>query len=225
MDNVIRLAIVDDDPLVRSGLRLMLSAASDIEVVAEAADGIDVESLVDAHDTDLVLMDIRMPRMDGLAATAALRRRADPPEVLILTTFTGDGYILDALRAGAAGYVLKHTPPEQIVAAVRNVMAGEPVLSSAAVKQLINAVTAPAADSGPDPRTRRAEAEAMLDLLAPREREVAIAVAEGRTNAEIATACFMSLPTVKAHVSHILTKLGLDNRVQIALLVYRAGLV
>ncbi|CAM5638022.1 MULTISPECIES: response regulator transcription factor [Streptomyces] len=225
MDNVIRLAVVDDDPLVRSGLRLMLSAASDIEVVAEAADGVDVESLVDAHDTDLVLMDIRMPRMDGLAATAALRRRVDPPEVLILTTFTSDGYILDALRAGAAGYVLKHTPPEQIVAAVRNVMAGEPVLSSAAVKQLINAVTAPAADSGPDRRTRRTEAEAMLDLLAPREREVAIAVAEGRTNAEIATACFMSLPTVKAHVSHILTKLGLNNRVQIALLVYRAGLV
>ncbi|GGY78824.1 DNA-binding response regulator [Streptomyces olivaceoviridis] len=225
MDDVIRLAVVDDDPLVRSGLRLMLSAASDIEVVAEAADGVDVESLVDAHDTDLVLMDIRMPRMDGLAATAALRRRADPPEVLILTTFTGDGYILDALRAGAAGYVLKHTPPEQIVAAVRNVMAGEPVLSSAAVKQLITAVTAPAADPGPERRTRRTEAEAMLDLLAPREREVAIAVAEGKTNAEIATACFMSLPTVKAHVSHILTKLGLNNRVQIALLVYRAGLV
>ncbi|MGW5497788.1 response regulator [Streptomyces olivaceoviridis] len=138
-----------------------------------------VQRLVDAHDTDLVLMDIRMPRMDGLAATAALRRRADPPEVLILTTFTSDGYILDALRSGAAGYMLKHTPPEQIVAAVRNVMAGEPVLSSAAVKQLINAVTAPAADSGPDRRTRRAEAEAMLGLLAPRGREVAIAVAEG----------------------------------------------
>lgn len=220
MDRLIRLLIVDDDPLVRAGLRLMLSAADDIDVVAEAADGADVQALVDLHRPDLVLMDIRMPKMDGLAATAALRQRPRPPEVLILTTFTTDGYILQALRAGAAGYVLKHTPPAQIVAAVHNVMAGEPVLSPAAVRQLIDTVT----DTGTagDPGQRQ-QAEAMLNQLGGREREVALAVAEGRTNAEIAAACHMSLPTVKAHVSHILTKLGLNNRVQIALLVYRAG--
>ncbi|MFF1681179.1 response regulator [Streptomyces sp. NPDC058256] len=225
MTRVIRLLLVDDDPLVRAGLRLMLSAADDIEVVAEAADGADVQSLVDQYRPDLVLMDIRMPQMDGLAATAALRQRPEPPEVLILTTFTTDSYVLQALRAGAAGYVLKHTPPAQIVAAVHNVMAGEPVLSSAAVRQLIDTVTEPTAGPGPFRREEREKAEAALDQLGTREREVALAVAEGRTNAEIAAACYMSLPTVKAHVSHILTKLGLNNRVQIALLVYRAGRV
>ncbi|MFF3378537.1 response regulator [Streptomyces sp. NPDC002680] len=229
MDSVTRttrLLVVDDDPLVRAGLRLILSAADDIDVVAEASDGADVQGLVDLHRPDLVLMDIRMPRMDGLSATAALRQRPRPPEVLILTTFTTDSYVLQALRAGAAGYVLKHTPPAQIVAAVRNVMAGEPVLSSAAVRQLIDTVTDPAAGAvGRTRREEREKAEAALDRLGAREREVALAVAEGRTNAEIAAACHMSLPTVKAHVSHILTRLGLNNRVQIALLVYRAGRV
>lgn len=224
MDQVIRLLIVDDDPLVRSGLRLMLSAADDIEVVGEAEDGADVVPLVGLHHPDLVLMDIRMPRLDGLAATAALRALPGAPEVLILTTFSTDGYILGALRAGAAGYILKHTPPAQIVAAVRNVMAGEPVLSSAAVRQLITAVT-DAAREPVDTDGERAEARSLLDLLGAREREVALAIAEGKTNAEIAAACYMSLPTVKSHVSHILTKLGLNNRVQIALLVYRAGLL
>ncbi|MDX3355398.1 response regulator transcription factor [Streptomyces sp. ME01-24h] len=228
MDQVTRVLIVDDDPLVRSGLRMMLSGAEDVEVVGEAADGAEVLPLVDAHRPDLVLMDIRMPRMDGLRATAELRRRTRPPEVLILTTFTTDGYVLEALRAGAAGYVLKHTPPAQIVAAVRNIAAGEPVLSPAAVKQLIGAVTtAGGTAAGDDPGARpddRDEAERLLGLLGQREREVALAVAQGRTNAEIAASLYMSVPTVKAHVSHILTKLGLNNRVQIALVVYRAGL-
>ncbi|MFD8073574.1 response regulator [Streptomyces sp. NPDC059718] len=224
MDQVTRVLIVDDDPLVRSGLRMMLAGAEDVEVVAEAADGTEVLPLVDAHRPDLVLMDIRMPRMDGLSATAALRRRPRPPEVLILTTFTTDGYVLEALRAGAAGYVLKHTPPAQIVAAVRNVVAGEPVLSPAAVEQLIGAVTA-AGDEGTAARPDdRGEAERLLGLLGEREREVALAVAQGRTNAEISASLYMSVPTVKAHVSHILTKLDLNNRVQIALVVYRAGL-
>ncbi|MET9877835.1 response regulator transcription factor [Actinacidiphila glaucinigra] len=224
MDPVTRVLIVDDDPLVRSGLRMMLSGAEDIEVVAEAADGTEVLPLVDAHRPDLVLMDIRMPRMDGLKATAELRRGPRPPEVLILTTFTTDGYVLEALRAGAAGYVLKHTPPAQIVAAVRNVVAGEPVLSPAAVKQLIGAVTAAGDDAGARPDDRGG-AERLLGLLGDREREVALAVALGRTNAEISASLYMSVPTVKAHVSHILTKLDLNNRVQIALVVYRAGLV
>ncbi|MEU1540431.1 response regulator transcription factor [Actinacidiphila glaucinigra] len=224
MDPVTRVLIVDDDPLVRSGLRMMLSGAADIEVVAEAADGTEVLPLVEAHRPDIVLMDIRMPRMDGLAATAELRHGPRPPEVLILTTFTTDGYVLEALRAGAAGYVLKHTPPAQIVAAVRNVVAGEPVLSPAAVKQLIGAVTAAGDDAGARPDDRGG-AERLLGLLGDRERQVALAVALGRTNAEISASLYMSVPTVKAHVSHILTKLDLNNRVQIALVVYRAGLV
>ncbi|MFF7678850.1 response regulator [Actinacidiphila glaucinigra] len=224
MDPVTRVLIVDDDPLVRSGLRMMLSGAADIEVVAEAADGTEVLPLVEAHRPDIVMMDIRMPRMDGLTATAELRRGPRPPEVLILTTFTTDGYVLEALRAGAAGYVLKHTPPAQIVAAVRNVVAGEPVLSPAAVRQLIGAVTAAGDDAGARPDDRGG-AERLLGLLGDREREVALAVALGRTNAEISASLYMSVPTVKAHVSHILTKLDLNNRVQIALVVYRAGLV
>ncbi|EYT81292.1 LuxR family transcriptional regulator [Streptomyces sp. Tu 6176] len=222
MDPLIRVLVVDDDPLVRSGLSLIFGGADDIEVVGEAEDGADVLTMVDRIRPDLVLMDIRMPRMDGLAATEVLRRRPDPPQVLILTTFTTDGYVLNALRAGAAGYLLKHTPPAQIVAAVRNTMAGEPVLSSGALDQLIDAVTRTA---GPGPDDERTAAQARLRLLGEREREVALAVARGSTNAEIAAECYMSLPTVKAHVSHILTKLDLNNRVQIALLVYRAGLV
>ncbi|MFD9004144.1 response regulator [Streptomyces sp. NPDC059582] len=225
MDQVTRVLLVDDDPLVRSGLRLMLSGAPDIEVVAEAADGTDVLPLVDEHHPDLVLMDIRMPQMDGLAATAALRHRPHAPEVLILTTFTTDGYVLEALRAGAAGYVLKHTPPAQIVAAVRNVAAGEPVLSPTAVKQLVDAVTSAEHEAAATQRDRQSEAVRLLGQLGEREREVALAVGHGRTNAEIAASLYMSVPTVKAHVSHILTKLDLNNRVQIALVVYRAGLV
>lgn len=142
-----------------------MSAADDIDVVAEAADGADVRALVDEYRPDLVLMDIRMPRMDGLAATAALRELPRPPQVLILTTFTADSYVLQALRAGAAGHVLKHMPPAQIVAAVRNVMAGEPVLSSAAVRQLIDTVTDPGGVPGTSRHEEREKAEAMLDRL------------------------------------------------------------
>jgi DNA-binding NarL/FixJ family response regulator len=216
-----RVLLVDDDALVRSGLRLMLGGAPDIEVVDEAADGGAVEALVDAHSPHVVLMDIRMPGVDGLTATEALRRRADPPEVIALTTFHTEEYVLRALRAGAAGFVLKDTPPQEIVDAVRKVAAGEPVLSPAVIRRLIARVAEER--GGENPRAvRAARARAQLASLGDREREVARAVGEGRSNAEIAATLYMSVPTVKTHVSRILTKLELGNRVQIALLVHDA---
>ncbi|MFI8008077.1 response regulator [Streptomyces sp. NPDC086010] len=229
-DSVIRVLLADDDALVRAGLRMMLGAAEDILVVAEASDGQEVPALVDAHAPDLVLMDIRMPTMDGIEATRLLRARANPPDVIMLTTFTTDTYVLRALQAGATGFLLKHTVPEDIVSALRRAAAGEAVLSPDALRRLIDVVTttapsAPGSDAPHPDRTRTDNALALLDRLGAREREVAVAIGEGRTNAAIAAALYMSVPTVKAHVSHILTKLDLNNRVQIALLVYRSGLV
>lgn len=231
MAAVIRVLLVDDDPLVRSGLRLMLGGAPDMEVVAEAADGADVAALVAEHSPDVVLMDIRMPGMDGLAATEALRARPSPdppgnpgqeapprPEVLVLTTFNTDEHVLKALRSGAAGFLLKDTQPREIVAAVRKVVAGEPVLSPAVTQQLIAQVS----EGRGGRETRAARARAQLALLGDREREVAVAVGQGRTNAEIAAELYMSVPTAKTHVSRILAKLRLSNRVQIALVVYDA---
>ncbi|GGR11212.1 response regulator transcription factor [Streptomyces netropsis] len=213
----IRVLLVDDDPLVRAGLSFMLGGLPDLEIVGEAADGSEVAALVDRHSPDVVLMDIRMPSVDGLAATEALRRREDPPEVIVLTTFHADEQVLRALRAGAAGFVLKDTPPAEIVEAVRRVASGAPVLSPTVTRQLIERVT----DRGqPD---RGALARERLARLNDRERQVAIAVGHGRSNAEIAAALFMSVATVKAHVSRILTKLDLNNRVQIALLAHDAG--
>ncbi|MGW0842744.1 response regulator [Streptomyces sp. NPDC002787] len=215
----IRLLLVDDDPLVRAGLTFMLGGADDIEIVGEGADGDEVDALVDRTRPDVVLMDIRMPTVDGLAATERLRGRADAPQVVVLTTFHADDQVLRALRAGAAGFVLKDTPPAEIVAAVRRVAAGDPVLSPAVTRQLM----AHAAGSAQD--TRRTHARSRVAALNDREREVAVAVGRGASNAEIAGELFMSVATVKTHVSRILTKLDLNNRVQIALLTYDAGLL
>jgi DNA-binding NarL/FixJ family response regulator len=211
--------IVDDDPLVRAGLVMMLGGAPDIRVVAEAGDGTEVLPLVDRHAPDVVLMDIRMPAMDGLAATEALRARRHAPEVIILTTFDADEHVLRALRAGAAGFLLKDTPPDEIVTAVRRVAQGHPVLSPAVTRRLIARV----ADGGQD--RRRAQARNRLALLNDRQREVAVAVGQGRSNAQIGAVLHLSVPTVKTHVSGILTKLDLNNRVQIALLAHDAGLL
>ncbi|MET9343569.1 response regulator transcription factor [Nonomuraea sp. NPDC003804] len=212
----IRVLIVDDDALVRAGLSMILGGTGDIEVVGEAADGDQVPRLVAEHRPDVVLMDIRMPRVDGLSATEALRGTASPPEVVVLTTFHADAQVLRALRAGAAGFLLKDIPPADLVAAIRRVAAGEPILSPAVTRQLISHV----ADGGAG--TRRDRARAMLDRLSEREREVAVLVGRGRSNAEIGGELYMSVATVKAHVSRILTKLALNNRVQIALLVHDA---
>ncbi|MFJ8111922.1 response regulator [Streptomyces sp. NPDC096132] len=215
----IRLLLVDDDPLVRAGLSLMLGGADDIDIVGEAADGAQAEELVDRTRPDVVLMDIRMPAVDGLTATERLRGRPDAPQVVVLTTFHADEQVLRALRAGAAGFVLKDTPPAEILDAVRRVAAGDPVLSPTVTRQLMDHAAGSAAD------TRRARARERLAALGEREREVAVAVGRGLSNAEIAAALFMSVATVKAHVSRVLARLGLNNRVQIALLAYDAGLL
>jgi DNA-binding NarL/FixJ family response regulator len=212
----IRLAIVDDDPLVRAGLAMLLAGSPDIEVVAEAADGAEADALVDAHWPDVVLMDIRMPRVDGLVATERLRSRSRAPHVIVLTTFNADDHVLRALRAGASGFLLKDTPPRDIMQAIRTVAAGEAMLSPSVTRQLIEHVADPAAAA------RRDHARVQLDRLTDREREVAMALGRGRSNAEIGADLHMSVPTVKAHVSRLLTKLGLNNRVQIALLVHDA---
>ena len=215
---MIRVLLVDDDAIVRAGLRLMLGGAPDIEIVAEAADGAQVPALVAAYRPDLVLMDIRMPGVDGLAATATLRYQPGAPEVLVLTTFHTDAHVLGALRAGAAGFLLKDTPPPDMVTAIRTAAAGDPVLSPAVARRLIEQVTG---GSGQD--ARAAAARARLALLGEREREVARAVGRGHSNAAIARELHLALPTVKTHVSRILTRLDLNNRVQLALLVHDAN--
>ncbi|ALG13852.1 LuxR family transcriptional regulator [Kibdelosporangium phytohabitans] len=211
--------IVDDDALVRAGLVMMLGGAPDITVVGEAKDGTEVVPLVEQHQPDVVLMDIRMPAMDGLSATEILRSRGSSPEVIILTTFDADIHVLRALRAGAAGFLLKDTPPGEIVDAVRRVAQGSPVLSPAVTRRLIDRV------AETDHDRRRIDARDRLEELSEREREVAVAVGRGKSNAEIASSLFLSVPTVKTHVSSVLTKLDLNNRVQIALLVHDAGLL
>lgn len=216
----IRLLLVDDDPLVRAGLTFMLGGAEDIKIVGEASDGSQVPDAVAKSQPDVVLMDIRMPVVDGLTATETLRATPGAPEVVVLTTFHADEQVLRALRAGAAGFVLKDTPPADIVAAVRRVAAGDPVLSPAVTQQLIGHV----AGAG-GLQERKDLAQRRLGQLAERERLVAVAVGRGCSNAEIAAELYLSVPTVKTHVSRILAKLGLNNRVQIALLAHDAGLL
>jgi DNA-binding NarL/FixJ family response regulator len=217
----VRVLIVDDDALVRAGLTMILSGAVDVAVVGEAADGSEVPAAVAACRPDVVLMDIRMPRVDGLAATESLRRRPDAPEVIVLTTFDADEFVLRALRAGASGFLLKDTPPMEIRQAVRKVALGEATLSPTVTRRLIAHVAAPRLSRSD---AARSEAVRLLDRLSERERDVALALGQGRSNAEISAELFMSVATVKAHVSRLLTKLDLNNRVQVALLVHDAGL-
>jgi DNA-binding NarL/FixJ family response regulator len=213
----IRVLVVDDDALVRAGLSMVLGGIEEIAIVGEAADGSEVAHAVAKHEPDVVLMDIRMPGMDGLAATELLRAKDDPPEVIVLTTFEVGDDVIRALRAGASGFLLKDTPPADIVRAVRAVAAGEPMLSPTVTRRLIGHVT----DGRIGDRQRRAREQ--LDRLTEREREVAVAVGLGKSNAEISRELYMSVATVKAHVSRLLEKLDFNNRVQIALLAHDAG--
>ena len=214
----INVLIADDDAMVRFGLKMMLDGAPDLNVVAEAGDGAEAIELARRHHPDVVLMDIRMPGTDGLTATEILRKDSPAPQVMVLTTFDADAHVLRALRAGAAGFLLKDTPPDELVIAVRHAAQGRPVLSPEVTRRLIAKV----AESDQD--GRRARARERLDVLGEREREVAIEIGAGKSNAEIAARYFLGLTTVKTHVSSILSKLGLNNRVQVALLVQEAGL-
>jgi DNA-binding NarL/FixJ family response regulator len=217
VDDVTRILIVDDDPLVRSGLALILGGARTLEVVAQAADGRAGLAAVDEHEPDVVLMDIRMPVMDGIEATAALVARPEPPKVIVLTTFDADDYVLRALAAGASGFLLKDTAPEDIVEAVHKVAAGEPMLSPSVTTTLIQQVTARTPGRSQDALER-------MEQLTDREREVALAVGRGLSNADIARELYLSVPTVKAHIGRLFMKLQVENRVQIALCVHDAGL-
>jgi DNA-binding NarL/FixJ family response regulator len=214
----IRVLLVDDDALVRAGLKMMLAGASQVQVVGEADDGRGVLPAVDLHDPDVVLMDIRMPRLDGIAATRLLRAQPSPPQVIALTTFDVDELVMRALQAGAAGFLLKDSAPADIVRAIEAVHAGDGSLSPAIARRLIALV---AGDR--DATARQEQGRRRLASLTAREHEVATAVGQGLSNADIAGRLHMSLATVKAHVSRLLVKLGVDNRVQIALLLQSAA--
>ncbi|GAA4638262.1 response regulator transcription factor [Actinoallomurus vinaceus] len=212
-DEPIRVLLADDEWPVRAALSTMLSGLDGIEIAGEAADGTAVLEAVGATGADVVLMDIRMPRLDGIAATERLRAAPDAPEVIVLTTFDTDELVLRALRAGAAGFLLKDTPPALIVDAIRRVASGEPILSPAITRKLIAHVR----DDGP-----RVAARERLASLTGAERRVADAIGRGLSNAEAATELYMTVATVKSYVSRIMGKLGLNNRVQIALLIHDA---
>ncbi|WP_212822188.1 response regulator transcription factor [Polymorphospora rubra] len=220
MTGVIRVLLVDDESMIRLGLATVLGAGRDIEVVGESADGAGALDAVARLRPDVVMMDIRMPGMDGLAATEALRTVAGAPAVIVLTTFDTDDHILRALRAGASGFLLKDTPPLEIIDAVRRVAGGESMLSPSVVGRLIEHVVR---DEDRGDRIDRVErARSMLGRLTEREREVAEAVGQGLSNAEISVELFMSVATVKAYVSRVLTKMDCANRVQVAILVHDA---
>ena len=213
----IRVLLVDDDALVRAGLRMILSSAEDLDLVGEVDDGSRAVAAVREHRPDVVLMDIRMPEMDGITATAALRRLDAPPQVIVLTTFQADEQVLSALRVGASGFLLKDTPPAEILNAVRLVAAGDAMLSPSVTRTLLSHF------GDAEATERRRAAAQRLATLTDREREVALAVGSGASNAEVAASLFMSEATVKAHVSRLFTKLDVTNRVHIAIVVHDAG--
>lgn len=214
---MIRVLVVDDEALVRSGLRMILEATDDLLVVAEAADGRAAVAAVARHRPDVVLLDVRMPGMDGLRASRLVRDEATPPKVIMLTTFDMDEYVHAALRAGAVGFLLKDTPPRDLVAAVRTVAAGNAMLAPTVTRRLI--------ESFEERRPGRASAaRKRLAALTGREHDVVRAVGRGLSNAQIGEQLGATEATIKTHVSRALAKLGLDNRVQAAILVHDADL-
>jgi DNA-binding NarL/FixJ family response regulator len=214
---VIRLLLVDDQPLVRAGLRMVFEPEADVEIVGEAEDGDQAVALASSLEPDVILMDIRMPGRDGIQATADILGDADPgrTRVLVLTTFDQDEYVYDALAAGASGFLLKDAPPERLAAAVRAVAAGDALLAPSITRRLVEAFA---------PRRRLSAPPREFKELTERERDVFSLVAEGLSNAEIGERLFVSETTVKTHVGHMLSKLGLRDRVQAVVLAYESGL-
>jgi DNA-binding NarL/FixJ family response regulator len=212
----VRVLIADDQALVRAGFRRLLESEPDIEVVGEAGDGHDAVELSRSRRPDVVLMDIRMPVLDGLEATRRVLARDDGVRVVILTTFDLDEYVFDAVRAGASGFLLKDSPPEQLIAAIHVVAGGEALLAPSVTKRLIEQFA-----RHPSPRSMPAE----LDELTPRELDVLRLLARGLSNAEIAGVLVLGEATIKTHVAHVLMKLHLRDRVQAVVLAYETGLV
>jgi DNA-binding NarL/FixJ family response regulator len=211
----IRVLIADDQSMVRAGFRMLLSGEQDIEVVAEASNGLEAVAKAARFDPTVILMDIRMPELDGLQATRRILAADKGARILILTTFGLDEYVYEALAAGASGFVLKDDPPEQLIAAVRIVAGGDALLSPAITKRVIRQFT----------RLTRRAPPAELDELTARERDILLLIASGLSNAEIGRQLFISETTVKTHVTHILQKLGLRDRVQAVVLAYQTGLI
>ncbi len=217
---MIRVLLADDQSLVRMGFRMILEAETDIAVVGEAGDGAAAVSMTAALRPDVVLMDVRMPGVDGIDATAAITAAGGPAKVLILTTYDLDRYVYAGLRAGASGFLLKDAPPADLLAAIRTVADGAAVLAPSTTRRLIDRFVPLLPD--PERATRR---DSLLGTLTDREREVFLLLARGKSNREIASALFLSESTIKIHVGHILAKLNLRDRVQVVVLAYESGLI
>ncbi|MFD7714167.1 response regulator [Streptomyces sp. NPDC059785] len=216
----IRVMLVDDQVLLRTGFRMVLDAQPDMEVVAEAGDGVEALQILRATAVDVVLMDVRMPKLDGVETTRRICSEPEPPKVLILTTFDLDEYAFSGLKAGASGFMLKDVPPGELLTAIRSVHSGDAVVAPSTTRRLLDrfAPMLPNA-SGQEPRHKE------LQRLTDREREVMVLIAQGLSNGEIAARLVLSEATVKTHVGRILTKLELRDRVQVVVLAYETGLV
>lgn len=214
----IRVGIVDDQQLVRAGFSLVINSQPDMEVVIEAGDGVQALRAVGSYECDVILMDVRMPNMDGLEATARITERGELPKVIILTTFDLDEYVIQAIKAGASGFLLKDAPPEEMLAAIRTVQGGDAVIAPSSTKRLIGHF----AHLLPDEQKAHPD---ILTGLTEREREVLVLMAKGMSNTEIATELFVAEATVKTHVGRILAKLGARDRVQAVVTAYETGLV
>ncbi len=220
MTSPIRVALVDDQQLVRAGFRMVIDSQPDLQVVVEAGDGAQALRMLASHTVDVVLMDVRMPNLDGLSATARLTAAGHASRVIVLTTFDLDEYVLEAIRSGASGFLLKDAPPEEMLAAVRTVHRGDAVIAPSSTRRLLeHLVTVLPEDRGRSPH------QEALDGLTDREREVLVLMARGRSNAEIAEELFVAEPTVKTHVGRILAKLAARDRVQAVVTAYETGLV
>ncbi|GAA2914533.1 response regulator transcription factor [Streptomyces thioluteus] len=215
----IRVMLVDDQALLRTGFRMVLAAQPDMEVVAEAGDGAEALDVLAATAVDVVLMDVRMPRMDGVEATRRICLRENAPKVLILTTFDLDEYAFSALKVGASGFMLKDVPPAELLGAIRAVHSGDAVVAPSTTRRLLDRFTPML------PGTAPKSADTQIGRLTDREREVMLLVAQGLSNGEIAGRLVLSEATVKTHVGRILTKLGLRDRVQVVVMAYESGLV